>query len=383
MRIVHTSDWHIGKLVHGIHMTEDQRYMLDKFLELLEECNPDVLIISGDIYDRSVPPTEAIKLLDNIFAKILVKLQIKIIAIAGNHDNPDRLGFASEILKERGLYIISNIEQALKPIILNDEHGEVAFFSLPYLDPATIRRFFDDQEVKTHQDGLEKILGELNPYLDSYSRKVAIYHGYVRGFEELLESESERPLSLGGSDVVNVDLFSNFDYTALGHLHGLQKVKYDKVRYAGSLLKYSFSEHLQKKGFIIVDLAANGQVSITIKSLSPMRDMRRIKGKLEDLISYSEESDDYIEATITDKGELIDPIGKLRLVYPNTLSLIRERYESLETKQSSASDGFVKMHPLELFEDFYQNIMGNNMPKGSNRYLEEIWEEIEAEKRLG
>ena len=213
--------------------------MLDKFLELLEECNPDVLIISGDIYDRSVPPTEAIKLLDNIFAKILVKLQIKIIAIAGNHDNPDRLGFASEILKERGLYIISNIEQALKPIILNDEHGEVAFFSLPYLDPATIRRFFDDQEVKTHQDGLEKILGELNPYLDSYSRKVAIYHGYVRGFEELLESESERPLSLGGSDVVNVDLFSNFDYTALGHLHGLQKVKYDKVRYAGSLLKYS------------------------------------------------------------------------------------------------------------------------------------------------
>ena len=204
MKIIHTSDWHIGKLVHGLHMTQDQEYILNQLLEIIESEKPDVLIISGDIYDRSVPPTEAIKLLDKTLAKILIEHRCNIIMIAGNHDNPDRLSFASELLKVQGLYIVSNIEQALNPIIMNDEDGEVAFYPIPYLEPSIVKRYYQDEKVKTHQGALEKILENLEIDYSKNRRNVAIYHGFVKGFSDVETSESERQLSIGGSEVVDV-----------------------------------------------------------------------------------------------------------------------------------------------------------------------------------
>ncbi len=381
MKIIHTSDWHIGKLVHGLHMTEDQRYILKEFVEVVKSENPDVIVISGDIYDRSVPPTEAIKLLDSVLAEILIDLKVKIILLAGNHDNPERLGFASKILKDQGLYIVSKIKDIYNPIVLNDEHGEVYFFVFPYADPSTVRSHYEDNQIKTHQDALAKLLDEVSKEIDIAKRKVAIYHGYVRGVEELEMSDSERPLSLGGTDIVNVDMFSKFNYTALGHLHGAQKIKHENIRYAGSLLKYSFSEHLQKKSVSIVELDQFGNTDIKLVQLKTLRDMRRVKGSLENLIKHGEESDDYIEAILTDQGEIIDAIGKLRAVYPNILSLERESLFEIEARQTSANKDFKSMHPIELFEDFYQNIMGNDLPEGSQDYLTDLWKDIEIEKR--
>jgi exonuclease SbcD len=382
MKLIHTSDWHIGKLVHGLHMTEDQEYILDQLLEIIRLEKPQVLIISGDIYDRSVPPTEAIKLLDKTIGKILIENECKVIMIAGNHDNPDRLSFASELLKGQGLYIVSSIEHALEPIIMEDENGEVAFYTIPYLEPSIVKHFYQDQNIKTHQDALEKILDDLKDSLSNERRNVVIYHGFVKGLGDVETSDSERQLSIGGSEVVDVMLFKDFDYVALGHLHGPQKVQFPHIRYAGSLLKYSFSEHLHKKGITLINLLKEN-IEIEEIKLSPRRDMRRIKGSLDDLIDYAESEgrDDYIEAILTDRGELIDAIGKLRSVYPNILSLTRENSYMLQSENTSASKEFNKMHPTDLFYEFFENITGESLPDGGKEIIEETYIEIEKERR--
>ncbi len=382
MKIIHTSDWHIGKLVHGLHMTEDQEYILEQILEIIEEESPDVLIISGDIYDRSVPPTEAIKLLDKTIAKILLKFNCQIIMIAGNHDNPYRLSFASQLLKSQGLHIISTVEQALNPIIINDEFGEVHFYTLPYLEPSYVRHYFDNKDIKTHQDVLEMLLKELKEKINLNVRKVAIYHGFVKGISEVETSESERQLSIGGTEAVDVKLFKDFNYVALGHLHGPQRVQFPNIRYAGSLMKYSFSEHLHKKGVTLVNLSKN-ECEIVERKFTPKHDMRRIKGKLYNLIEHAEEdgNQDYIEAILTDRGELIDAIGKLRAVYPNILSLTRESSYIHQTDNTSASEEFKEMHPTELFYEFFINITGEELPEGGKKIIEKTFEEIDLERR--
>ncbi len=386
MKIIHTGDWHIGKLVHGIHMTEDQKYILKQLVGLIESEKPDVLIIAGDVYDRSVPPVEAVELLDEVLSEIVMKHGTKVIMIAGNHDSPDRVGFASKMLRDNGLYISGNLNETVSPIIIEDEYGPVSFYPIPYAEPAYVKELYDNNLIKNHDLAMNAIMEKIDVNLDTEGRNICVTHGYIIGTEFLMESESERPLSIGGSDYVSVEYFSPFDYVALGHLHGPQRVKYDHIRYSGSLLKYSFSEANQKKSVTLINMDQDGKVDVELKELTPLKDMRVIKGKLENLLDkevYSgTNTDDYIMATITDRGELIDAISKLRAVYPNILRLEKESFDrEAGNDQTSASNEFIKKNPLELFSEFYENVSGEIFTDEKKDLVAAIFDEVNLKGR--
>ncbi len=387
LKIIHTADWHIGKLVHGLHMTEDQDYLLKQFVRLVDDEKPDVVIIAGDIYDRTVPPVEAVELMDKILTEILIECKTKIIMITGNHDSSDRVGFANRILRNHGLYIRTDLEKSIDPIVISDEFGAVNFYPIPFIEPIRVRKLYDDNEIKTYDDSMKAIMKEIDEVIDKSERNICITHGFVIGTESLDTSESERPLTVGGSDYVSVDYFNDFDYVALGHLHGPQKVKSEKIRYSGSLMKYSFSEALQKKSITVIDMDENGETTIEQRYLQPIRDMRIIKGNLNDLIDESVytlgNTDDYIMAVITDEGELVDPIAKLRTVYPNILKLSRESKDSSDDdNRTSASSDFLKKTPDELFEEFYTNISRNEYTEEKKEIVENVVNEMNYSERV-
>lgn len=379
MRILHIGDLHIGKLVHGIHMTKDQKHVLEQIIEIIDKENIDVLLIAGDIYDRSVPPVEAVDLLDDFLSEIIIKNKTKIIAIAGNHDSPDRVSFVSKILKDRGLHIIGNYETSLPKIEVEDEYGIVNFYPIPFVEPAVVRILLDDDKIKSYDDAMKKTIENMN--VDYSQRNICIAHGFIVGVESLVESESERPLSVGGSDYVNVDYFKDFDYVALGHLHKPQRVKHDYIRYSGSLLKYSFSEARQKKSVTIVDFNSDGFNNYEQIDLEPLRDMRIIKGKLKNLIDpkvyMNTNLDDYIMAILEDEGELVNTISTLRSVYPNVLRIEKEKKESnVGENKTSASEDFIKKDPLELFCEFYENLSGELFTDEKKDIIATIFNEI-------
>jgi len=368
MKIFHMGDWHIGKAVNGFYMTEDQEFIMDQLYEEILKEKPDVLLIVGDLYDRSVPPVQAIELLNKVFGKIVRELGTPVIALAGNHDSNERIDFGSQLLRESGLYISGTLKRVIQSITINDEAGPVNFYPIPYADPPIVRDLFEDDSIRTHDQAMKKILDSIYMSIDRTQRNVAIAHGYVaymkNGEEvaaDLEECESEKPLSIGGTALINAAYFDAFNYTAFGHLHGPQKVGTNKIRYSGSLLKYSFSETKQKKGITIVKLNALGEVEIVFHEFKPRRDFRIITGELKELmdekVSGLENKEDYIKVILTDKGELLDPMAKLRSVYPNVMELVRE--DRLKTTNSGGIALNIKeKSTLNLFDSFYEDITG-------------------------
>ena len=246
MRILHTADWHLGKLFYGSYLTEEQDYVLKhQFLPLIKDEGIDAVVLAGDVYDRSLPPTEAVALFDEIATKITAELKVPFLVISGNHDSAARLSFASRLLSSQGLYIAGELERMTGPVWLDDEDGPVAFLLAPYAEPAVVRHFFGDDSLRSHQEALAALLSWQQGQIPQGMRTVCAAHAFVAGG---LAGDSERPLSIGGSDQVGSDLFTSFSYTALGHLHGPQQITTPTIRYAGSLLKYSFGEARQKKG---------------------------------------------------------------------------------------------------------------------------------------
>lgn len=403
MKIIHTSDWHIGKVVNEISMLEDQIHILDEIIDILNEEKPHVLVIAGDLYDRSVPPASAVEVLDGFLNKIVLELKIPIISIAGNHDSPERLAFASGMLKKQKFHMQGVLKDEIEKVTLRDEYGEVDFYLVPYADPAIVRHVYKDENIKSHDDAMKKIIEIIEEKMDKNKRNVLVTHGYVTFMGEssdenmalreaaideegrkvragLEVSESERPLSIGGTDLISGKHFSSFNYVALGHLHGAQKVGSDRIRYAGSLLKYSFSEESQKKSVTIVDLNKDGEVNVVLKSLNPVRDMRTIKGDLDYLTSpefYEKlNKEDYIYALITDDGEVLDPMLKLRAVYPNVMGLRRESSRSLEEENLVRGNHKTKTK-LELFEEFYENITLKTFDEERKEVISEVLEEVQ------
>ena len=388
MKIIHTGDWHIGKIVNEFSMIDDQRYILNELIKLINLEKPDVLIIAGDIYDRSIPPVEAVDLLNEVFSKILIDNKVKIVAISGNHDSGERVSFGSKILEKEGLYIQGIIEDEIKSIRIDDEEGNVNFYMIPYVDPAILRRRFNNPEIRNHNDAMKAVINRIKPSLNEDERNIVVTHGYVtykrkddidKDGENLYEladlevSDSERPLSIGGTDLIDSDNFDCFDYVALGHLHGRQKVGREEIRYSGSLMKYSFSEINHKKGVVIIEIDGNKKINIRQEELRPKRNMRIIKGPLDELIKAGLEDcsnrEDYIQAILTDEGEIIDPIGKLRSVYPNIMILKREEKKDIGTSLTAASKGYKSKTELELFEEYYDRL-------GSGEFTEEKKEVI-------
>lgn len=388
MKIIHTGDWHIGKIVNEFSMIEDQKFYLDRLIELLEEERADAFIIAGDIYDRSVPPAEAVELLDNVLSKIILELNIPVLAISGNHDSPERLSFGSKLLKDKGLYIEGTFKKEIRKVTIKDEFGNVNFYLLPFVDPAKVRLIYKNDEIRTYDDAMKFLVNELEKDINKDERNVLITHGYVtfnmedkenKGDLEL--SDSERPLSIGGTDLIDGRNFDLFNYVALGHLHRPQKVGGNRIRYSGSLLKYSVSECEQNKSIPIITLDENGEIEVELRKLQVLRDMRVVEGPLEKLIDRDthkgENLNDYIFANLTDEGEVIDAISKLRAVFPNVMGLkmVNSREKNVDSK-TSAGNNFRDKSESELFTDFYLSIKGKEMDQERIEVLNKVLEEI-------
>lgn len=378
MRIFHTADWHLGKLVQGVYMTEDQRYILDQFVDAIRTEQPDVVIIAGDLYDRAVPPTDAVDLLNEVLETIVLKLKTPVLAIAGNHDSPGRLDFGSQIMKANGLHIVGQWSKDLEPVKLIDSHGEVHFHLVPYVEPGIVRHLFQDETIKSHNDAMKAMIGSIQEKMDPNARHVLIGHAFVtpKGEERENTSDSERPLSIGGAEHVDHRLFEPFDYVALGHLHQAHYVGHENIRYAGSPLKYSISEEHHQKGFFVVDMDADGKVTVDKRLLRPRRDMRTVEGTIADIEKH-ELNEDYVFVRLLDEAPVLAPMEKVRAVYPNAMHVERQVMAFSTDGQGIQRVERKKMNTKALFKAFYKEVKDSDLSEESERLFSEVLEEVQ------
>lgn len=363
MKILHLADLHFGKILQEQSLIEDQEYILKEIINIIKEKEIKALLISGDIYDRSVPPTEAVNLLDN-FLKILIKdLKIKVFIISGNHDSKDRLGFGNKIFEDEGLYIESKYNGRLKKVRLEDEYGPLNIYMLPFIKPVEVKKFFEDDLENNYDLAINKIIEKEE--IDKSERNIIMVHQFVTAGNVKPERTESEVLSLGGIENVDVSNFKSFDYVAIGHVHRPQKIGRDTARYAGTILKYSFSEINHNKSIPIIDIKEKSNITINLLPLKPLRDMREIKGPIEELIkeeNYKEGNlEDYIKAIITNEEPVYDAIGKIKKIYPNTLKLEIQNSKTINsnTEQNINLEEVKKKSELELFSDFYK--LQNNL----------------------
>lgn len=378
MKILHTGDWHLGKIVNEYSMLEEQKYIFQELYKIIEREQPDAIIVAGDIYDRSIPPKEAVELLDHILRKISLEDGIPLLMISGNHDSQERLDFGKDLFERSHVYIEGAFQPNIRQVTLEDEYGPVHFYLVPYIHPTLARYIYKDEEIRDHQDVMDRIISTIP--LNTDERNVLINHNFFAGnVEEAYTSDSERSLSIGGTEIIDVERVKQFDYVALGHLHRPQKVKYDHVRYSGSLLKYSISEINTSKGVYIVELKEKGDLSIAFHSLKPRHDFIKIEGSLSELTSKSYYSnidrEAYIYAVITDEKDLYDPIGQLRAVYPNILQIDRPNF-LLETHQGHRQEAIKTKAPFQLFQDFYLEMTGQELDESYETIIQQLMEKV-------
>lgn len=379
MRFIHTSDWHLGRSFHGLSLLEDQARMLDYLITLCQEKKIDVLLIAGDIYDRAVPPTEAVRLLNKTLEKLVLELHIPVILIAGNHDNPDRLNFGQALFAQSGLYIYSTPTCTSEPICLTDQWGPVYFAPLTYCEPLTASELAGEK-ITSHQEALAWQIEEMLKQIPPAARKVALSHAFVTGAKPT--PDSERPLSIGGSTTVDLELYKDFNYTALGHLHAAQKCS-SKVRYCGSLLKYSFAEATQKKTLQLVDLQADGEIAVEDLPLAPYHDLVRLKGSFEELLAVDPtlHENDYLQITLTDKAPILDAKHKLEKVYPLLLELTYERLQLAEGELELHAAKEKERTTKELFQGFFTALEDRALTKDEDKLLQAALEDLQQEGR--
>lgn len=374
-KFLHTSDWHIGRLFQNISLLDDQLHVLEQVKQYAAEHQVDALVIAGDIYDRSVPPADAVDALNAFLARFTEELSIPVIMISGNHDSAKRLRFGAQFMSGAGVHILGDIRKVATPVEVQTATGPIQFFGIPYHDPVEVREAFD-VEVKTY-DEAHTHLAELAEQARSADvPAVLISHCFIDGAEE---SDSERRLSIGGADRVSYQPLQSFDYVALGHLHAPQYKGAEHIRYSGSLLKYSFSEHKQRKGVTLVEIGEQG-TSWQHLPLIPRRDMRVIEGTLEELVEQGRSdsrADDYILARLTDKQDLLEPMAQLRQVYPNTLELERTQFSVSHGSQLVADVSAKRSEDL-VFKDFFTQVMGDELTEEQNKLLLEVINEAQA-----
>lgn len=369
MRLIHTADWHLGRLFHNVHLTDDQAVVLDQLVEIVRETRPHAVLVAGDLYDRAVPPTEAVELLDDVLTRIVVGLGVPVLAIAGNHDSASRVSFGGALLRERGLHLAGRPQADPAAVTLTDEHGPVHIHSLPFAEPSLARFAYADDTIHDQQAVLTAGVARALAATPPGERRLALAHAFVAG---AAESDSERPISVGGAGSVAAGTFAGFDYVALGHLHRPQSAGAEAVRYAGSLLKYSFAEHDHQKSVSLIevgapasadgDAGAAGRARVTVETvaLAPLHDVRVVDGMLADLLDHGHDDphpDDYIQAIVRDTSALLDPLGRLRDVYPNTLSIERPDLERESSRRGRAPD-LRKMSEAQLFATFFEYVGG-------------------------
>ncbi|MDN4495059.1 exonuclease SbcCD subunit D [Ureibacillus aquaedulcis] len=381
MKLFHTADWHLGKLVQGVYMTDDQRYVLEQFLQAIDEEQPDAVIIAGDLYDRALPPVEAVDLLDEILAEIVLKRKVPVLSIAGNHDSPTRLQFGRKLMKETGLHIAGDIKD-LEPIILKDEFGEVHFHLVPFTEPSTVKSVYGDDTISTHDDAMKKIVEKIEEKMDKSKRHVFVGHAFVTPYGEKADntSDSERPLAIGGSECVSAEYFNLFHYTALGHLHKAHYVMNETIRYSGSPLKYSSSEANHEKGYLIVELDKCGQASIEKRKFTPRRDLRIVEGTIQEILRKTV-SEDYVFVRLTDLTPVIGAMEQIRTVYPNAMHVERKAIPRESFEGEAEVIRREQMDDFSLFKAFHKEISGQEPGEIAQQLFEEVLQEMLSEER--
>lgn len=377
MRFVHTSDWHLGKLFHGVHLTEDQAHVLDQLIGFVRESKPDVVIVAGDVYDRAVPPPEAVRLLNETVSQIVLGLRVPMVIIAGNHDSPERLAFGSQLLAEQNLHIVTGFD--CTPLRFEDADGAVNVFALPYAEPAVVRERLGLEDVHDHDAAMQALTGLAKAARPKGERSVLVAHAFVAGGKA---SESERPLSVGGAGNVAKVRFSGFDYIALGHLHRPQSVG-KALHYAGSLLKYSFSEAGHDKSIKLVEMDGKGKCSIEEVRLAPLRDVRTIKGYLSEILerpAARSSRDDYMMVTLLDRGAILDAMGKLRQVFPNVLHIDRPQLGVSENVPGRGVD-HRQLDEEGLFAAFFAEVTGEDLTSDQRTVFREVAERVRRQER--
>ena len=375
MKLIHLSDLHIGKRVNEVSMIEEQEYILSQILGIIDAQQPEAVLISGDVYDKSVPPAEAVSLLDGFLFQ-LSERNLQVLIISGNHDSAERLAFGGRLMEGKGIHLSPAYDGKITPITLEDACGEIRFWMLPFLKPIHVKKVFPEAGIETYTDACRVAVE--NMAVDFSARNVLLTHQFVTG-SATCDSEE---ISVGGSDNVDASVFAGFDYVALGHIHGPQNIGSEHIRYCGTPLKYSFSEASHQKSVTVVELAEKGSVRLHTVPLIPKHDMREIRGTYEEVTAkhFYENTpvEDYLHITLTDEEDVPEAVARLRVIYPNLMKL---SYDNTRTRSDAVIEGAVDVQsksPLQLFGELYE--LQNNQPMSEIQrefmqdLIEDIWE---------
>lgn len=379
MKLLHTSDLHIGRRLGELSLIDDQRYILAQILDAVDAEKPDGMIIAGDVYDKTLPSAEAVELFDDFLTELSGRA-LPVYIVSGNHDSPERLNFGSRIFRRGGIVISGVFDGMMHCETFKDAFGDVHIYLLPYIKPAVVRQYLSET-IDSCDDAVRAVIAAsgINPG----ERSILVAHQFVTGFGRLPELCDSESVSVGGLDNIDVSAFDAFDYVALGHIHGPQRIGRDTVRYAGSPLKYSFSEARHHKSLTLIELKEKGELSVRLLPLRSKREVREIKGPIEELLRAGDNDngsgEDYIRAVVTDEGEVYDAVGRLRSVYKNLLRLDFEnaRAEAATSGSTPREETAVKA-PGALFEEFYHNQKGAELTEPQKHLMKQVFEEAEA-----
>lgn len=374
MKLVHISDLHLGKRVNEYPMLEDQRYILMKILNIIDNEHPDALLIAGDVYDKSVPSAEAVQLFDDFLVR-LAERKLAVFIISGNHDSPERLAFGSRLIDLSGIHLAPVYNGEIKPFALDDEYGRVNIYMLPFVKPVNVKQFLPESEIMSYTDAIHAAVD--NMQIDISERNVLVTHQFVTGAQR---SESEE-ISVGGSDNVDASVFDGFDYVALGHIHGPQNIGSERVRYCGSPLKYSFSEVSQTKSVTVVELQNKGELTVRMVPLVPKYEMRELKGTyseltMRDFYQNTTYTEDYTHIILTDEEDIPEALAKLRVIYHRLMKLDYCNKRTRGIADFSDVNDTVSKTPFELFSELYQKQNASPMSAEQSEYISELIEEI-------
>lgn len=374
MKFLHLADLHLGKRVNGFSMLEDQAHILRQILAILDDEQPDGVLIAGDVYDKSVPSVEAVGLLDGFLTELRAR-GVPVLLISGNHDSPERLAFGGRVMDSCGIHISPVYDGALAPVTLQDAFGPVHIWLLPFVKPAHVRRWFPDADIESYTDAMAEAVAHMD--IDTAARNVLVTHQFVTGGTR---SGSEE-LSVGGTDNVDSGVFAPFDYVALGHLHGAQHIGRETIRYAGSPLKYSFSEARQHKSVTVVTLGEKGDVQVRTVALTPLRELREIRGSYDELTArslyeHTTYRSDYLHLILTDEQDVFDAMSRLRTIYPYLMTLDYDNARTRAAGGMSVPAETERRTPLELFEALYQRQNHRPMSEVQRAYIAQLMEQI-------
>lgn len=362
MKFFHISDLHIGKIVNGFSMLEDQKFVIKQILEKIDTEKPDAVIIAGDVYDKTTPNIDAVSLLDYFLTALLDK-KVAVFCISGNHDSAERLEFGNQILRNNKIYIEGVFRGEMKKITVEDEYGKIHFHLLPFVRPSNVRNFYKEEKINSYEDAVRTII--LSSEINKEERNILISHQFILPITGEIDRSDSETESLGGINSISSKILEDFDYVALGHIHRPQKVGKDYIRYGGSPLKYSFSEVNHKKAVTVVDIKEKGNCEISNFKLTPLYDMRKIKGPFKELISdeivNGNNKYDYLHITLTDEEEIVDAIGKLRVYYPNIMELSFENSRTKYDGDLSNLNLIEKKSPMEIFNEFFKEQNGKEL----------------------